>query len=362
MDKKDEKGSFNEQSNKGRIDRRSKHVKTKREREIDIRISLSSSSFKNTESRKDARNSQSRLWRRYKKKVRQRSIAELQKEKTRGLFKCSIELLCKVHGISRQSYYQMNKRDIKESYEEEIVLQLVREKRQRQTKVGVKKLYRMLKKVFEEMGLPIGRDRLFNILRRNGLLVVRKRKYIRTTNSNHRFWVYGNLIKGLKVERPNQVVVSDITYIEVGTGFEYLSLLTDVYSRKIIGYDLSESLSIEGSLRALNMGLRKIKHKVGMIHHSDRGIQYCSKGYTKLLAKNKIKISMAEKGNPYENAIAERVNGILKIEFMLEQRYTTKQEAQASIKEAIKIYNEERLHMSIGYKTPDEKYGEVKAA
>lgn len=268
----------------------------------------------------------------------------------------SVEAICQVHGISRQSYYQWKKREIKENYEEEIVLQLIHEKRKRQTKVGGKKLYRMLKLTFDEFGFRIGRDRLFNILRSNGLLVVRKRKYVRTTNSNHRFWVYDNLIKEVVVEHPNQVIVGDITYLQTEEGFVYLALLTDVYSRKIIGYDVSESLSIEGSLRALKMALRCVTEKKGIIHHSDRGIQYCSNDYTKLLQKWEVKISMAEKGNPYENAIAERVNGILKIEFLLEQKFRTKQEAKDSAKEAIKIYNEERLHMSIDYLTPSEKY------
>lgn len=274
----------------------------------------------------------------------------------------SVEEICLVHGISRQSYYQWKKREIKETYEEEIILQLVYEKRKRQPKIGGKKLYRMLRITIKEMEFRIGRDKLFNILRNNGLLVERKRKYARTTNSNHRFWVYDNLIKELLVDHRNQVIVGDITYIQTEEGFVYLALLTDVYSRKIVGYDVSESLSIEGSLRALKMALSGVREKAGMIHHSDRGIQYCSNDYTKLLQKNGIKISMAEKGNPYENAIAERLNGILKQEFLLEQRYRTKQEARSSVKEAIKIYNEERPHMSIGYLTPAEKYEERVAA
>jgi len=274
----------------------------------------------------------------------------------------NVEEICLVHRISRQSYYQWKKREIKENYEEEIVLQLVQEKRKRQTKVGGKKLYKMLRITFKEMEFRLGRDRLFNILRDNGLLVKRKRKYIRTTNSNHRFWVYENLIKEVKVDHPNQILVGDITYLQTEEGFLYLALLTDVYSRKIVGYDVSESLSIEGSLRALRMALKGIKKKKGMIHHSDRGVQYCSHAYTKVLQWNKIRISMAEKGNPYENAIAERVNGILKEEFLLEQRFKTKAEARGSVKEAVKIYNEERVHMSIGYITPAEKYEERVAA
>lgn len=173
----------------------------------------------------------------------------------------NVEEICLVHGISRQSYYQWKKREIKENYEEEIVLQLVQEKRKRQTKVGGKKLYKMLRITFKEMEFRLGRDRLFNILRDNGLLVKRKRKYIRTTNSNHRFWVYENLIKEVKVDYPNQILVGDITYLQTEEGFLYLALLTDVYSRKIVGYDVSESLSIEGSLRALKMALSGVREK-----------------------------------------------------------------------------------------------------
>jgi len=167
------------------------------------------------------------------------------------------------------------------------------------------------------------------------------------------------LIKGLIVNRPGEVIVGDITYIDTEEGFMYLALLTDVYCRKIIGYDISESLTAEGSIRSLQMALKALKTNgevKGTIHHSDRGFQYCCYQYVKILKENEVRISMAEKGNPYENAIAERVNGILKIEFLLDQKFSTRQEAKYSTKEAIKIYNEERPHMSIGYLTPEEKF------
>ena len=199
-------------------------------------------------------------------------------------------------------------------------------------------------------------------MRENGLLVDRKKKYVKTTNSEHRFRVYTNLIKEIKIVRINQVIVSDITYISTEEGYMYLALITEMYSRMIIGYDVSESLSIEGSLRALRQAIKKISQTEGMIHHSDRGIQYCSNDYTKLLKIRRIKISMAEKGNPYENAVAERVNGILKIEFLLDQRFRTKAEARRFVREAIKIYNEERPHMSIGYEIPAERYFRGRAA
>ena len=154
----------------------------------------------------------------------------------------------------------------------------------------------------------------------------------------------------------NEVYVSDITYIIVEDSFCYLALITDLYSRKIVGNDMSESLNMEGSIRALKMAIKDKGNLKGLIHHSDRGIQYCSNVYTKLLTKKRIKISMSEKGNPYENAVAERVNGILKEEFMLGESFATKEAAYQAVREAIKTYNELRPHMSINYLTPNEKY------
>lgn len=272
----------------------------------------------------------------------------------------SIEKICFTFEISRQSYYQHEKRVIRERYQEEIVLQLVYSKRKRLAKLGGRKLYHALKIEFERLGFRLGRDKFFNILRDNNLLVEYRKKYVITTNSHHRFRIYTNLIKELVITRPGEVIVGDITYIYTEEGFMYLALLTDVYCRKIIGYDISDNLSVEGSIRALKMALKAIGNVQDTIHHSDRGIQYCCYEYVNILTDNKLKISMAEKGNPYENAIAERVNGILKIEFLLDQRFSTKVEAKYSSIEAINIYNEERPHLSLGYMTPEEKYQEYK--
>jgi len=266
--------------------------------------------------------------------------------------------VCLFFGISRQAYYQQQKIFIRERYQEEIILQLVCSIRKKQTKAGGRKLYKILQGEFLELGFRLGRDKFFNILRNNNLLVECKKKYVITTNSHHRFRIYTNLIKELYVNRPGQVIVGDITYLRTEEGFVYLALLTDVYCRKIIGYDISESLSVEGSIRALRMALRSIGRLKCSIHHSDRGIQYCCDDYIKILKHNQIQISMAEKGNPYENAIAERVNGILKIEFLLDQKFRCKLDARYSSIEAIKIYNQERLHMSLGYKTPEAMYND----
>lgn len=202
----------------------------------------------------------------------------------------------------------------------------------------------------------IGRDRLFDKLRENGLLVKWKKKYIQTTNSRHRFKKYKNLIKEIEPTGCNQHYVSDITYIDTLEGYGYLSLITDRYSRKIVGYELSKSLSIEGSLKAAKMAIQGVSEPEKLIHHSDRGIQYCSKGYVELLQKRGIRISMTEEDHVYENAMAERVNGILKEELLLGGKFLSYNIAKQTVKEAVKIYNEERLHMSLGYITPQEKH------
>ena len=237
-----------------------------------------------------------------------------------------------------------------------MIIQLVREIRIKLPMLGGRKLLKKLALEFKKAGIELGRDKFFEILRRNGQLIHRKKRYTKTTNSSHRFRIYDNLIKDIKPTKSDQIYVSDITYIYTKEGFGYLSLITDLYSRKIVGFDFSASLNFEGSIRALKMAISGKNNLSGMIHHSDRGIQYCSNTYTELLSKNKILISMSEKGNPYENAVAERVNGILKEEFMLGQTFRTMSEAEKAVKEAIESYNELRPHMSIDYMTPNQKY------
>ena len=185
------------------------------------------------------------------------------------------------------------------------------------------------------------------------MLTLRKKYSSRTTNSLHRFYKYHNIIKDFKASRPNQIWVSDITYIRTIKGFCYLALITDAYSRKIVGYDLSNSLELSGCVRALNKALYKAKNIDRLIHHSDRGIQYCSNGYTQILKRHNIAISMTEDNHCYENALAERINGILKDEFYLDQTFTDVAHAKRATKNAINLYNEIRLHLSLDYKTPN---------
>jgi putative transposase len=217
----------------------------------------------------------------------------------------------------------------------------------------VRKLQRSLDPEFTKANLKVGRDTLFNILRKHNMLTLRKKYSSRTTNSLHRFYKYHNIIKDFKTSRPNQIWVSDITYIRTIKGFCYLALITDAYSRKIIGYDLSNSLELSGCVRALNKALYKAKNIEGLIHHSDRGIQYCSNVYTQILKRHNIAISMTEDNHCYENALAERINGILKDEFYLDQTFTDVAHAKRATKNAINLYNEIRLHLSLDYKTPN---------
>ena len=238
-----------------------------------------------------------------------------------------------------------------------MLLKEVKRIRQRQSRIGGKKLYFMLKDFRDSIGLKQGRDRFFNMLREQGLLIEKKKSYIKTTDSHHRFRMYKNIIKDIKINRPNQVYASDITYIRTMNGFCYLSLITDMYSRKIVGYALSRSLSIEGSIKAMKMAINGVKGDMkDLIHHSDRGVQYCSHDYTGLLKKHKIKISMTEKDHVYENALAERVNGILKDEFMLGETIRDFKTAKKMVKQAVEIYNEERPHLAIGYEVPAKKH------
>ena len=199
-------------------------------------------------------------------------------------------------------------------------MDLVHEVRHIMPRIGGKKLYSILKNDLHNVG-KLGRDKLFDILRKNDLLVKRKKSYTRTTDSYHRFYKYKNLLYNKTLTRSNECYVSDITYLRTENGFVYLFLITDAYSRKIVGWDLSRSLAIEGGLKALNMALKQRKTRAPLIHHSDRGIQYCCNAYVEKLKKSKVNISMTEENHCYENSLAERVNGILKDEFLLDSTF-----------------------------------------
>ncbi|MBU8892184.1 MAG: IS3 family transposase [Bacteroidales bacterium] len=272
---------------------------------------------------------------------------------TRKIGGSNIETTCNCFDVHRDAYYKYLKRYKKRKAVEVKVIDLVKVERIIQPRVGTRKLYKALKSTFKATGIKLGRDCLFDILRSHDMLVKRKKATCKTTDSYHRFHKYNNLVKDMNVTAPNQVWVSDITYIRTVNGFCYLALITDMFSRKIVGYDISDSLELTGCLRALKRALRTARPAVGLVHHSDRGIQYCSNQYVSELKKHKIKISMTEENHCYENAIAERVNGILKDEFYLDQCFFNTRNACKAAKNAIDIYNNKRLHLSLAYKTPN---------
>ncbi len=260
-------------------------------------------------------------------------------------------------GITRQAYYRSIWRVELRNGVAEKVLALVDEKRKRMPKIGGLKLYHLLKDSLKELG--VGRDKLFLILRTNQRLIYPKRSYHVTTNSYHRFKKHKNLIEKLKIERAEHVWVSDITYIGTRENPMYLALVTDAYSKKIVGYDVSNSLETVGCSNALKMALKKRNYPLReLIHHSDRGVQYCSDEYQTLLTKNRIGCSMTECYDPYENAVAERVNGILKQEFLLESQHSYLEWMKKMVKQSVQIYNQERPHFSLHLQTPEQTHKE----
>lgn len=276
--------------------------------------------------------------------------------KTKQTGIASMSEVCACFHLKRDAFYKFKRRWSQSRAVESKVIQLVKEERKEQPRVGTRKLHSALYNDFCEANLKIGRDRLFDILREKDMLVKRKRAYAKTTNSYHHFHKYNNLIKELEITSPNQVWVSDITYIRTVKGFCYLALITDLYSRKIIGHDISDSLELAGCLRALKKAMWHTKPAAGLIHHSDRGVQYCSHMYVNELKRKGINISMTEENHCYENAVAERVNGILKDEFYLDQCFFSTMHAKRATKNAIKLYNNKRLHLSLGYKTPNSVF------
>lgn len=239
--------------------------------------------------------------------------------------------------------------------EEELVVKQVLLIRKTLPKLGGRKLHHMLQNFMEQHRINMGRDQLFDLLSEQGLLIKKRKRRVSTTNSNHRFRKYPNMTKGLEINRSEQLWVSDITYLSTRQGFVYLSLITDAYSKKIVGYNVENNLATEGCIKALQMALEGRKQRKRLlIHHSDRGIQYCSSAYVELLQSKSVTISMTEKGDPHENAIAERVNGILKDEFNLYQTFRSISHAKSVVKQSVFYYNNHRPHGTCDYLTPQK--------
>lgn len=264
-----------------------------------------------------------------------------------------MNLFCSLFGYTKQAYYKCSTgsrhRYIQEQQAKEAVLQI----RRQMPRIGTRKLHFMLKTQFKESKIKVGRDKLFTLLGKEGLLIIKRKKYTVTTNSKHWMHKYPNLIKTLRLHRPEQLWVADITYLETIDGNSYLHLITDAYSKQIMGYELCNDMEASSTLKALQMAIRNRRYlQEPLIHHSDRGLQYCSKLYVNHLLKGSIQISMTENGDPYENAVAERMNGILKDEFGLGEKMNDLQEAVHQTKQSIETYNHLRPHLSCQYLTP----------
>lgn len=262
--------------------------------------------------------------------------------------------VCSKLGMTRQNYYQRRKQRQKRVVDEELVVELVLNKRQRHPQMGTRKLHKALESQWVKAGVQMGRDLLFELLRRKDLLVKRVRsEFPRTTNSYHVLPVFKNRIKDLKPTQPNEVWVSDITYVRTQEGFLYLALLTDQCSRKIVGYHCGDTLEAMGCLNALNMALKDLPPGAQPIHHSDRGSQYCCHEYVNCLSAAGLEISMTESNHCAENALAERMNGILKAEYGLGVQIHSKDQARRMVDQAVMLYNTERPHTSLNYRMPE---------
>lgn len=269
----------------------------------------------------------------------------------------SVKTLCSLFGKTRHAWYDWQWRKQQAVLIQDVVLQEVQQIRNNLPGVGTRKLHYLLQPVLQQHGITIGRDYLFDLLCSKGMLIKRRRRRVITTDSNHWMRKYDNLIRQLEINRPEQLWVSDITYLRLNSSFVYLSLITDAYSHQIMGYHLQADLSAQGCGQALKMALRKRKMiHLPLIHHSDRGSQYCSKGYVELLQDEKIAISMTQNGDPYENAIAERVNGILKTEFNIQSNNGSWQQLQHKLDQIISAYNTLRPHDSCDYLTPQQAH------
>lgn len=263
-------------------------------------------------------------------------------------------MFCALFGLSKQAYYKQLKYNEQKITDWQRIRKLVLALRRSMPRLGTKKLHYLLK----EQGIDIGRDQLYELLRQEDMLVRRRKRYTKTTNSSAWRNQYADLTTAIELVRPEQIWVADITYLDTAAeGNVYLHLVTDAYSKQIMGYELCDNMEAVSTLKALKMAISNRKYKnEPLIHHSDRGLQYCSKVYTGCLKSNHIAISMTQNGSPYENAIAERVNGILKDEFGLADEMNDIKEAWKQVNESIKTYNTLRPHMSCKMRTPAQMH------
>jgi putative transposase len=269
----------------------------------------------------------------------------------------TVAAVCRKVGMSRQNYYARRRQRRARAVEAELVLQWVRAERRRQPRLGARKLHHLLRGRREQAGVKLGRDRFFKLLQAEDLLVAPlPREYVTTTCSRHALPVFRNLAQGAQVNGPNQVWVVDLTYVRTEEGFAFVSLVTDQGSRKIVGHHCAATLEAKGCLQALEMALASLPAGAQPIHHSDRGTQYCSHEYTQRLRARGLPISMTEKNHCAENALAERMNGILKGEYGLGGRFQNRAQARQALAEAVQLYNQHRPHLALAYRTPEEAH------
>lgn len=265
--------------------------------------------------------------------------------------------LYQVFGISKQAYYQRIQTNKNKTMQHETVLLEIARIRKRMPRTGTRKLYKHLQVFIKEKQIKMGRDALFTLLRHKGQLVRRTKRYHITTDSKHFFFKSPNRIKDLAITHAEQVFVSDITYLQTDQSHAYLALVTDAYSKKIMGWSVDDNMKVSMVKDALNMAHKSTVYKhSSIIHHSDRGIQYCCPDYSEFAEKNNFVLSTTQQYDPYENAIAERINGILKYEFGLRHQLPNLTIARDMVKEAVEIYNNERLHWSLSLKTPNHTH------
>lgn len=269
----------------------------------------------------------------------------------------SLGVLCRLVGKTRQAYYEHGWRNEKTQFEDGLIVELVTRERLIAKRVGAKRLYLILKEELDRHGIKIGRDKFLEVLRANDLLVQRRRKRAQTTMSRHRLRKYPNLAKALEIDRAEQLWVSDITYLRVEGKHCYLILITDAYSRKVMGYNFGRNMDTAFCIKALKAALAdRAFPQRQLMHHSDRGLQYCAKGYVELLQGHEVEISMTEHGDPLENALAERMNGIFKDNFAFDTDFSAFERAKNHIHQAIKYYNDRLPHSSIDMLTPAEAH------
>ena len=270
-----------------------------------------------------------------------------------------IRELCDRVGMSRQNYYAARRLRQRREVDEGMIVELVKRERRMQPRIGGRKLLHLLSPELAEAGVKVGRDRFFEVLAEADLLVVPKPGRPHTTNSRHCLPVFSNLLASRVLQAPNEAWASDLTYIRTDEGFLYASLITDAFSRKIVGYSIGDTLEAEGCLKALDLALSELPDGKHPIHHSDRGTQYCCHDYVERLQARGMPISMTEVMHCYENALAERVNGILKQEYEMDRTFRTKEQARVAFKQAVWLYNNRRPHLNLSMRFPAAVHAEA---